>query len=205
MATSKNDEIVNLLERVLDYFLGISKAKFDEIINGSKKRGAIVCIFDNPNSLQNFGEMKSMFMEQSNVDKIEYQEGSKMVREYNPDKGEVVILAGVILDPGSEVDSLYLCRRFFPRDIDLVVSEIRERPVNNYEDFLTQSCVVCRKQSSKKCSKCGTKYCCREHQKIDWPKHKLICKQQQEENKKYARVVRDLEDKLMSNSYRKWC
>lgn len=38
-------------------------------------------------------------------------------------------------------------------------------------------CVVCENPDSKKCSVCKLVfYCGREHQKEDWPQHKLICK-----------------------------
>ena len=189
---SKETEVISLLEKFLDHGLHVKWSKYQQITEGSQERGAFVSIFDGVRSLRNPADAKSIFLKQSDFDQIEYLEGSKMVREYNPAK-EVVLVAGVILDPESEVDSLYLCRRFTPQKLIGDKGEVRDDFPNNYEDFLTkEGCVLCGTTSKKKCSKCGTKYCCREHQTTDWPNHKLVCKQRQEENKKYARVVQDL-------------
>jgi hypothetical protein len=39
-------------------------------------------------------------------------------------------------------------------------------------------CSICFKDSSLKCGECKTVfYCCSEHQKLDWKKHKRICKE----------------------------
>lgn len=189
---SKENEVVVLLEKFLDNGLYVNRSKYQQITKSSYERGAIVSIFDDVGSLRHPQGAKSIFLKQSEFDQIEYTEGSKMVREYDPAK-EVVLVAGVILNPESEVDSLYLCRRFTPREwVSGGKGEVRNGFPNGYEDFLTkEGCVICGTPSKKKCSKCGTKYCCREHQMADWPKHKLVCKQRQEENKKYARVVQD--------------
>lgn len=45
------------------------------------------------------------------------------------------------------------------------------RPADEYK------CAVCGNPASQRCSRCkATRYCGAEHQKVDWPKHKLICK-----------------------------
>lgn len=42
-------------------------------------------------------------------------------------------------------------------------------------DKLNQ-CSVCKKLCSSKCSNCGQAfYCCIEHQKSDWKRHKINC------------------------------
>jgi len=47
-------------------------------------------------------------------------------------------------------------------------------------------CKVCKKQENcKLCSRCGIRcYCCTDHQKQDWPRHKLECKAFQEAEKR---------------------
>jgi MYND finger len=43
-----------------------------------------------------------------------------------------------------------------------------------------QSCVMCSRRGTKTCANCNhTKYCSVEHQKLDWPVHKLLCGAQQ--------------------------
>ena len=36
-------------------------------------------------------------------------------------------------------------------------------------------CGLCRAPSKLKCGKCGQRYCCKEHQVLDWKKHKKEC------------------------------
>ncbi|KAH8822850.1 hypothetical protein DL96DRAFT_320200 [Flagelloscypha sp. PMI_526] len=37
------------------------------------------------------------------------------------------------------------------------------------------ACWTCGTDTEKKCSKCGARYCSPQHQKSDWPNHKLFC------------------------------
>ena len=42
--------------------------------------------------------------------------------------------------------------------------------------LLLKVCVVCKKESKHKCSKCGSvRYCCKEHQVENWKEHKKYC------------------------------
>ncbi|KAK0455704.1 uncharacterized protein EV420DRAFT_1552809 [Desarmillaria tabescens] len=44
------------------------------------------------------------------------------------------------------------------------------------DDGLLSSCVVCNSRVRKGCGKCKTRYCSKECQKANWPRHKPICK-----------------------------
>ncbi|KAK0205815.1 hypothetical protein DFS33DRAFT_1257529 [Desarmillaria ectypa] len=44
------------------------------------------------------------------------------------------------------------------------------------DDGLLSSCIVCNSKIGKGCAKCKTRYCSKECQKSDWPRHKSLCK-----------------------------
>ena len=44
------------------------------------------------------------------------------------------------------------------------------------KEALTGYCTICACFASRVCSNCQfARYCCKEHQKLDWPRHKLLC------------------------------
>ena len=56
-----------------------------------------------------------------------------------------------------------------------ITREIDERKIDKMLDKIRE-CNMCDNSASHKCSVCqDVYYCCREHQKQDWKKHKLVC------------------------------
>lgn len=175
--TSKNQHMA--LEFFMSQCYGVSKElvqKGAEYFRQSKKRGVFLSEQGLTTILNERVKTALQYIFQEGLQKLGNVELMELVQSYNPEKEVIVMIClyekGVPTLSRFEKLNEYTC---------LLVEKNELRNVMEVTHKPKEQCSFCGleedKQKLKLCSKClATKYCSKECQQKEWPKHKLACK-----------------------------
>jgi hypothetical protein len=133
-------------------------------------RGAIVQVYSSVHDAINAGEAPVMYQPAAMVKVLEYMEGDRLIKTYDP-LAQFVLIAGMHLKRGEGV--------FNGWGVDLAITDTpgatvaETRSAVNMLPVRVCARVGCGAPATSSCGKCrGTRYCSKECQTADWPSHK---------------------------------